>query len=113
MALSSGERISLRGHIKIMTAGMTASPITNQDGSLDRSIELKEKSVDLTFADKGLDHEKLMTSPRFDVTFVEDFTGVTHLFSQTFFIGEPTSDRGNGEVSGMTIAAEQYIRKSS
>ena len=113
LALSSGERFSLRGHAKHMPAGVAATAVTNQDGSVDRTVEIKEKTADFSFADRGLDAEKMMNSPRFDLTFVEEFTGVTHLYSQAFFVGEPTVDRGTGEITGMTIAAEQYLRKGA
>ena len=111
MALSSGERISLRGSVKHSPTGVGVSSVTNQDGTLDRVVELKPKGAEFTFADRGLDYEKLMASPRFDVTWVEEFTGITHLYSQAFWVGDLTIDRGTGEVTGMKVDAEQYIRK--
>jgi hypothetical protein len=113
MRLSTGERIALRAGVKHMPSGIEASAIVNQDGSNDRQVTLKDRRAEITFADRGLDYEQLMKSRRFNVTFVEEYTGVTHIYNQAFVIGEPTVDRATGEVSGLTISCEQYIRKAA
>jgi len=40
----------------------------------------------------------------------EEFTSVTHYFFNAFFSGEPSSNRLNGELSGLQIVAETYRR---
>lgn len=106
--LSTGEQISLRGTLNMSTAGVSAEAVTNQDATVDRTMTPKAKTVDFTFADRGLDHDKLMTSDRFNITFIEENTGVTHYFSRAFVVGDPIKNRLTGEVTGASIAAESY-----
>lgn len=106
--LSSGELIPLRGTLSMMTAGVSAEAVTNQDGSVDRTMTPQPRTAEFTFADRGINHDKLMRSDRFNVTFIEDDTGVTHYFTRAFVVGNPAKNRINGEVSGCSIAAEAY-----
>jgi hypothetical protein len=106
--LSTGEQLSLRGTLSMSTSGVSAEALTNQDGTVDRTMTPKPKTVELTFADRGLDHDKLMTSDRFNITFIEESTGVTHYFSRAFVVGDPVKNRLTGEVTGCSIAAETY-----
>lgn len=108
MRLSTGELIPLRGMLSMNTAGISAEAITNQDGTVDRSMTPQARRAEFSFADRGLDHDKLMQSDRFNVTFIEDSTGVTHYFSRAFVVGDPAKNRINGEVTGISIAAEAY-----
>lgn len=108
MRLSSGEQISLRGTLNMNTAGISVEATTNQDGSVDRVMTPTARTAEFTFADRGLDHDKLMKSDRFNVTFIEDQTGVTHYFTGAFLVGAPVKNRINGEVTGISIAAEGY-----
>ena len=112
LRLSTGERFSLRASVKHMPSGIESASITNQDATNDRVVTLKDRKFEITFADKGIDYEALMSAPRFNVTIVEDFTGVTHLYNSVFMVGEPNTDRGNGEVTGLSGSAETYIRKN-
>ena len=109
--LSTGETFTLRAHAKHSPSGISAQSIVNQDSSLDRTVELKAKRFEFEFADRGLDYEKLMKADRFDITHVEEFTGVTHMYNRAFMVGEPTVDRATGAVTGLSGEAETYIRK--
>ena len=60
----------------------------------------------------SIDYDALMRSDRFNVTFSEDFTGVTHYFTRAFLTGDPAINRINGEVSGISGSAEAYERKN-
>lgn len=106
--LSTGEVFSLRGTLNMSTAGVSAEAVTNQDGTVDRTLTPKAKTVELTFADRGIDYDKLMTSNRFNVTFIEENTGVTQHFTRAFIVGDPVKNRLTGEVTGVSIAAESY-----
>lgn len=108
MRLSTGEQISLRGTLNMNTAGVSSEATTNQDGSVDRVMTPVPRRAEFNFADRGLDHDKLMKSDRFNVTFIEDQTGVTHYFTRAFLVGDPAKNRINGEVTGVSIAAEGY-----
>lgn len=108
--LSSGEVFSLRGTCNFNTAGQSNEAITNQDGSVDRVGTPKARTVEFNFADKGINYDALMKAGRFNVSVDEEFTGVTHLFTDSFMVGDPAINRVNGEVSGLSAAAESYTR---
>ncbi|QRM55147.1 phage tail tube protein [Sinorhizobium sp. BG8] len=108
MKLSNGEQISLRGTLNMNTAGVSSESITNQDGSVDRVMTPRARTAEFSFADRGLDLDALMKADRFNVTFIEDTTGVTHFFTSAVVVGDPQKNRLNGEVTGVSIAAEGY-----
>lgn len=111
LRFSTGALISLRGTVTLYTAGQSNEAVTNQNGTVDRVGTPMPYRAEITFADSGLDHAKLMTGPRFNVTIDEDFTGVTHYFTDAFVSGEPQINRINGEVSGVTIVSSKYRRR--
>lgn len=108
MKLSTGEQISLRGTLAMNTSSVSTEAVTNQDGSVDRTLTPVPRRAEFTFADRGLNHDRLMKSDRFNVTFIEDQTGVTHYFTKAFLVGDPAKNRINGEVTGLSLAAEGY-----
>ena len=110
--LSTGEFFSLRGTMNLMTSGMSAEAITNQDASVDRTLTPKARTAEINFADKGIDYDAVMQAERFNVTFDEDNTNVAHYFTNAFFTGDPQVNRITGEVTGMTIASAKYRRRS-
>lgn len=107
---SDGTTLSLRGTLNLMTAGRSNEALVNQDASVDRVSTLQAPRFEMSFADRGADWQRLMKE-RFDVTFIERDNGVTHYFTRSFMTGEPTINRINGEVTGLTGAAEVYARK--
>lgn len=106
--LSTGDLIPLRGTLNMSTSGVSTEAVTNQDGSVDRTMTPTARRAEITFADRGLDYDRLMKSDRFNVTFIEENTGVTHFFTRAFLVGEPVKNRITGEVTGISIAAEAY-----
>jgi hypothetical protein len=112
MRLSTGETFSLRGSLSMNTAGQSNEAVTNQDGSTDRVGTVQPRRVEITFADRGINHDKLMKAPRFNVTFDEEFTNVQHMFTDAFVVGDPSINRMNGEVTGFSIAADAYSRRA-
>ena len=107
---SSGETLSLRGTLTMNTAGQSNEAVVNQDGSVDRVGTPTARKAELNFADRGLDLNTLMTAGRFNVTVIEEFAGVMHLFTNAFVVGDPSINRANGEVSGLSINSEGYSR---
>jgi cytolysin (calcineurin-like family phosphatase) len=105
---SSGRNVTLRGNFNVFPATSTIEGVVNQDGSPDRVATPAAPRAEITFADKGIDLAGMMGDARRDVTIVEEFTGVVHLFTQAFYTGEPASNRLNGEVTGVGIMAEAY-----
>lgn len=112
LRLSTGQEFALRGTATLRTAGRSAEAIVNQNRSTDRVSTLTPFAFDITFADRGLDYEALMKADRFDVTWIEEDNGVTHYYTSAFMTGEPSINRMNGEVSGLSGAAENYTRGS-
>jgi hypothetical protein len=113
MTTSTGQKFSLRGTLNMNPAGISTEAVANQDGSGDRTATVTLRRAEINFADRGLDYDALMKAPRFNVTFIEDFSGVTHYFTNAFFVGDPQLNRQTGEVTGVTIAAENYNRTTN
>ncbi|MBB3315117.1 hypothetical protein FHT77_000959 [Rhizobium sp. BK181] len=113
LRLSTGEMFPLRGTLNLNTAGQSNEAVTNQDGSVDRVGTVQPRSAEISFADKGIDYDALMKADRFNVTVIEDFTGVTHYFTDAFVVGNPQQNRVNGEVTGLSISAEKYNRSNA
>ncbi|MBB2841464.1 UNVERIFIED_ORG: hypothetical protein GGE64_005247 [Rhizobium etli] len=108
--LSNGTVMSLRGTFNVNAAGMSTDAVTNQDGSVDRTATPQPYRAEVTIRDDNADLNALMIAPRGNVTIAEDFTGVTHYFTDAFFSGDPQSNRLTGEITGLTINSEQYSR---
>lgn len=110
--LSNGTVMSLRGTFNVNTAGMSTDVITNQDGSVDRTVTPMPFRAELNIRDDDADLNALMIAPRGNVTITEDHTGVTHFYTNAFFSGDPQSNRLTGEITGLTINSEQYSRSA-
>ena len=102
----AGNLLSLRGTFTVKPAGLSVESVVNQDGTSDRTGSPTAATAEINFADKNVDLSALMRLPRRDISLVEEFTGVTHLFTDGFFTGDPESNRMDGEVSGVGIACD-------
>jgi len=111
LKLSTGAEIALRGTMTLMTAGRSAEAVVNQNRTTDRVVTLTAYGFEISFADRGENLDELMRAARFDATFIEEDTGVTHYYTRCFLTGSPSVNRLNGEVTGITGAAESYDRK--
>lgn len=105
---SAGRNVSLRGTFTIMPGKYSIEGVTDQDGSADRVATPVSPRAEIVFADKNIDLAEIMGDERRDVTISEEFTGVQHLFTDAFYTGEVSSNRMNGEASGVGIMAEVY-----
>lgn len=110
--LSDGSTMSMRGTFNVNTAGQSNEAVTNQDGSSDRVGTLTPFRAAATFRDDNVDLSALMRAPRLNVTIFEEFTGVTHYYTNAFFTGDPESNRLNGELTNLTVNSEQYNRST-
>jgi hypothetical protein len=110
MRLSTGLLISMRGGMTIMPSGQSNEIITNQDSTISVVATPMARRFEMTFEDRGIDYDALMKADAFNVTFVEEFTGVTHYFTDAYMVGDPSINRGTGEVSGLSGAAQAYSR---
>lgn len=105
---SAGKTKALRGTFTVSPSPYTAEGVVNQDGSPDRVATVTAPRAEIVFADKGVDLAAMMGDARRDVSIIEDFTGVTHLFTDAFYTGDPVTNRMNGEVTGVAIMAAAY-----
>ena len=100
----NGRRYSGRAKATIKAAGIAVTGGTNMDGTGYKTVAPKNPSLDLTFdRGVGLRWDEAMLLEDLNVTFVETDAKVTHLFTNASWIGEPSTDTENGEVSGLSI----------
>lgn len=108
VSTSRGYNFSLRGNLKINKARSSNDAVTNQDGSVDRTMTPKAPSAEITFRDDDFDFDAILSGDRENITIVEEQTGKTHLFTGAFWTGGPSVNRMNGEVDSMGIVCESY-----
>jgi hypothetical protein len=111
--LSTGQTLSLRGTLNVNPSRISIAAVTNDNGTVDRNATNMPARAELNFADHDIDLDALMRSKRFNITFIEDFTGVTHYFTDAFAVGDPQVNRQTGEVTGISINAEKYTKQAS
>ena len=95
--------------VEIEPSSIEAEQMTNQDGTVQRTVKPKPFRVNLTIRDrKGLDINELMESCGFDCTVQEKDMGRRVLLTNAFVEGTPTRNTENGEISGIQIVSSQY-----
>lgn len=107
--LSTGERFAIRGNINGEPVNFDAESVTNQNGSLSRTLTPKPYKIEVTL-ERHKDLAKVYRARGFNVSIRETQTGVTHLASKCFFEGTMQENHLTGEVTGLTLVAEQYRR---
>ncbi len=108
-ALSTGQRIVVRGTVEIMPTNLNVEGGANQDGSVYRTAEPTGYSANLTFEDMPNDvWNEIYRASGFNLTLNEIFNGAQHLWTDAGFTGRPSVNRINGEVSGVAILAAAY-----
>lgn len=110
LRLASGENLVLRAAVTLNTAGLSTEVVTNQNGSVSRIVTLRARRAELTLEDAGENFDALLRAPRQDIYITEDFTGLSHMFGQAMITGDVSQNRANGEVSGLMIDAETYVK---
>lgn len=111
LRLADGTNLTLRTAVKINSSGLSTESVTNQNGSVSRVATLKPRKAEVTLQDDNQDMDVLIRAPRQDIYITEEFSGVSHIFSSAILTGEPSSDRANGELSGLAIESEGYERR--
>jgi hypothetical protein len=107
---SKGDTFSLRGTLNVNPSGISTAAVVNQDGSVDRTATNTAYKFEINFADRGADLDALMKADRFNMTFEEEFSGITHYYTNAFFVGDPAINRQTGEVTGLSGASEKYSK---
>ena len=108
----NGQRFSGRGKATVKSAAATPKADPNRDGTAYRTVEAKLPMISLSF-DRGsksqaIRWDETMILRDVDVTFVEDDAGYTHYFTSGSWVGEPDLDTDTGEITGMSVASDQY-----
>jgi hypothetical protein len=105
-----GVRLSpAEGDIQIMPTNLVRSAMSNQDGSLAVQSKPKPYGANITFRKPcGSDWRTKFFGCRADITIVEESNNRSHLFSRAVLVGDPVVNLTSGEVSGITIASEEY-----
>ncbi|RWI99688.1 phage tail tube protein [Mesorhizobium sp.] len=108
-ALSTGDRIVVRGAATVMGSNLNMTGAANQDGSIYRTAEPVGYTAELTFEDMTADDwNRLMRASDFNVTLNEVFNGAQHLWTGAAFTGRPSINRASGEVTGVALIARAY-----
>jgi hypothetical protein len=110
LRLASGQSLVLRAAVTLNTAGLSTEVVTNQNGSVSRIVTLRSRRAELTLEDTGENFDALLRAPRQDIYITEDFTGISHMFGSAMITGDVSQNRANGEVSGLMIDAEKYVK---
>ncbi|WFS07779.1 phage tail tube protein [Methylobacterium sp. 391_Methyba4] len=108
----NGQRFSGRGKATIDPAEATPKADPNRDGTAYRTVEPQLPMIALSF-DRGSKSQAItwtanMLLADVDVTFIEDDAGRTHYFTAGSWVGKPSIDTDTGEVTGMSVASDQY-----
>lgn len=112
-----GQRYMPRGKAIIDPAMVEHQVQVNHDGTVARSTMAKAATAELTF-DRGKAANGTQR-PRwdqdfmlgfYDVTIFEKDANVTHFFSGASLIGTPKIDTETGEVTGLSIATDNYTQ---
>ncbi|SCM73373.1 conserved hypothetical protein [uncultured Pleomorphomonas sp.] len=103
--LSNGTQMRIRGDFTERPSNITAATVTNQDGSIDKTITPRPYGFSATFVDEGQDFDDLLLETGINATVVEENTGKTRLYSGGQFSGEVSIDRSNGAVTGLEFDA--------
>jgi len=111
MKTSLGVEFILRGVPNVMDTGLEVADETNQNGSTDSITTLTAVEIMFEFRDDGQDIKAIQDGPRFNATWVEQRTGVTHTMTGCFLKGRADRARATGAVSGMSLAGGIYARK--
>jgi hypothetical protein len=94
--------------VEVEGSRIEVETVTNQDGTIGRSVKPKPYKVNITYRDmRGLDLEDLM-SRTFDFSMIEQDTGRSVLLSNAFHEGSPTRNTTTGEISGLMVVSDQY-----
>ena len=107
----AGRLFKLRAAFKYDPTRYKPEVIVNQDGSISRSMKPGGYGFEVTLEDDpAIDWDAVIRGGPYNVTGVEEHTGVLHMWTGTVFSGEPKVDAANGEVSGINGTAPVYQR---
>lgn len=105
----NGVPYSIAGELEIEETNSEAEAVTNQDGSVQRTIKPKPYKVTLKFRDRqGASLvRQLFAVDRFDVSAREVHMNRTVLLTGAFPVGKPKRNTATGEVDGVELVSDQ------
>lgn len=104
----NGVRYNPVADVEVEGAGIEAEAVTNQNGSVGRSVKPKPFKVKIKYRDmKGLSLEALMAES-FDFTMIEIDTKRTIILTDAFHEGTPNRNTVSGEIDGLTVVSDRY-----
>lgn len=115
----NGQPLVMRGHITTEPSNVKAGGLINQDGSTSRTLTPKGFVAVCKFEDStaGLatpqPWDSILKGGPYNITVVEQQTGVLHMWSSAKFTGDIKVDREKGEVDGLSILADTYVVKAA
>lgn len=105
--LTDGTVIRIRGDFTRRPSNITAATITNQDGTIDKTVTPRPYGFGLTAVNDGQNWNKLLLETGINATVINETTGKTELFSNGQFTGEPEI-ANDGAVTGLTFDSTHY-----
>jgi hypothetical protein len=109
----NGANYSARGSVSIMPARVERAAMANRDGSMATTVAAKLATAEISFDRNerlGLTWDDAMLNERVNVTIEEVDARVIHEFTAASWVGTPGLDTESGEISGMSIATDNYQR---
>lgn len=93
--------------VEVEGSRIETESVTNQDGSVGRSVKPKPYKVKIKYRDmKGLSLDALMENT-FDFTMIEVDTKRTIILTDAFHEGTPSRNSVNGEIDGLTVVSDK------
>ncbi len=96
--------------VKLEETDIEVDEVTNQDGTIGRSVKAKAYTADITFRDMGGLDLRALQAATFDMSLTERDTNRVHLFTAAFLKGKPSRNTTNGEISGLSVVTDTYRR---
>lgn len=104
--------IKMRGHFTVMPSNIEVEGGSNMDKTQFRKYKPVGNMCDLKSlsASDEVDWKIVLDLPRQNITIIEDRTGRAHVFINAFLEGKVDIDYETGEVSGLKIRADNYVK---
>lgn len=104
----NGQQYTARGEVSISPSNVETDVIVNQNGRIARVVKPVARTAEMTFDRLGLRWDEGILGAKVVMSVQEQDTGKVHLFTEAAFVGKPTINTANGEVTGLSLAAEKY-----
>lgn len=112
--LPTGQNLAIRGSVTRNPSRLSAEPVLNADGTVDRTFTVQGYRSGMSLAAKDtdgnpVDVDALLTLDKVDFVFLHDTERMDYHFGRAVITGDPQVDAMTGELSGLTVTAESYL----